>query len=126
MCSPIRWDGGQGTTPGRNAPTARAYMRANPNTVHFRWDRRSRLLPLQVQDDLARSEEERVAGTAREKLDRGGACPWLGSKLNGTAMSFALGEAAGAACRLLSREAADARAITYLPNRAVPGRLKTA
>jgi hypothetical protein len=30
------------------------------------------LLPLQVQDHLARSEEERIAGTAREKLNRGG------------------------------------------------------
>ena len=50
-------------------------------------------------------------------------CPWFGSKLNGTLMSFASGrfadrgrdpgpacrEAAGAACRLLFREAADAR-----------------
>src|ERR1017187_341727 len=103
MCSPIRWDGGQGTTPGRNAPTARAYMRANPNTVHFRWDRRSRLLPLQVQDDLARSEEERVAGPAREKLDRGGACPWLGSEINGTAMIFAFRVVAGADCRRFCR-----------------------
>src|ERR1035441_7155831 len=36
---------------------------------------RWRLLPLQVQDDFARSEEEGVAGTAREKLDRGGRLP---------------------------------------------------
>src|ERR1019366_8641208 len=34
--------------------------------------------PLQVQDDLARSEEERVAGTAREELDRGGRLPLVG------------------------------------------------
>src|ERR1035438_836154 len=33
---------------------------------------RYRQRPLQVEDDLARSEEERVAGTAREKLNRGG------------------------------------------------------
>ena len=45
-------------------------------------------------------------------------CPWFGSKLNGTLMSFVSGlfvdcgidrAAAGAACRSLSREAADAR-----------------
>src|ERR1035441_6518479 len=40
-----------------------------------RWGGRWRLLVLQVQDDLARSEEEGVAGTAREKLDRGGRLP---------------------------------------------------
>src|ERR1039458_301955 len=43
-----------------------------------RWLGRCRLLPLQVQDDLARSEEERVAGTAREELNVGCRLPLVG------------------------------------------------
>jgi len=62
-----------------------------------------RLLPLQVQDEVARSEEERVAGTAREKLNGDATCPWFGSKLKGTLRSFDSGRC------LLSRPAAKAR-----------------
>jgi len=56
-----------------------------------------RLLPLQVQDHLPRSEEERVARPARNELHRGGQLPWLGSKLNGERSAIVHGRASRAA-----------------------------
>ena len=57
-----------------------------PDQAHAQSIRnRFRLLPLQVEDDLARSEEERVAGAAREKLDCGWRLPLMGRPRRHTA-----------------------------------------
>ena len=56
---------------------------------------RWRLLPLEVQDGLARSEEERVAGTAREELNRGGRLPLVGLEAQWHAHALLFGAESG-------------------------------
>jgi hypothetical protein len=76
---------------------------------------RCRLLPLQVQDDLPRSEEERLARTAREKLNRGSRLPLVRLETQWHAHELRLGTVRGQWERARVFRRKDGRSGTGLP-----------